>query len=129
MSKTTVYCFEKFSIHQGQTVVSSYMATLEAIKSFDAIPLMDTAKEVDASELDENGRYPKTFAVIYSTRALSVTGQQVGKQDVKKFPSLEAAMSAPFPTGDHYVFASIQVANGWYTRSIDNSEWTLNKSI
>jgi hypothetical protein len=129
MSKTVVYCFENFSIHQGQTVVSNYMATLEAIKSFDAIPLMDTAKEVDASELDENGRYPKTLKVIYSTMTFPLTDQQFGKQTVREFPSLEAVMSAPFPMDDHYIFASLQVANGWYTRLADKPEWMFNQNI
>jgi hypothetical protein len=40
-------------------IPSKRMATLESIKSFNCSPLMETAKEVDTSELDDDGLYPK----------------------------------------------------------------------
>ncbi len=59
MAKITVYYFTKYDINSDRIVTSKRMATLEAIKNFSCIPLIDTAKEVDTSELDEYGRYPK----------------------------------------------------------------------
>ncbi|MDI6722732.1 MAG: hypothetical protein QMD97_04175 [Candidatus Aenigmarchaeota archaeon] len=43
------------------------MATLEAIKRFGCAPIMDTAKEVYAHELDDNGRYSKEKSALYKT--------------------------------------------------------------
>jgi hypothetical protein len=59
MPKVTVYCFTGYHINTDQTINSKHMATLEAIKKSSGVPLMETAKEVDASELDGNGFYPK----------------------------------------------------------------------
>jgi hypothetical protein len=60
MGKVTVYYFTQYDINSDKIVTSKRMATLEAIKSFNCVPLMDTAQEVDGLELDEYGRYPKT---------------------------------------------------------------------
>ena len=129
MPKATVYCFRKFDINKGENVTSKYMATLEAIKGFEGVPLTETAKEVDVSELDDNGRYPKAFKVIYSTKAFPILNGQVGKQHVEAFSSFERATSAPFPTDEKYVFACIRVANGWYTRSSGTDEWEFHEEI
>jgi hypothetical protein len=59
MAKVTVYKFTKASTKTATTIVAPRMATCEAIKRFGGVALKDTAKEVDASEVDENGRYPK----------------------------------------------------------------------
>ncbi len=89
---------------------------------------MDTAKEVDSTEVDENGHYPKSFKVIYSTTAYPVTNpQQIGKLKEVEFSSFEAAKSAPFSVGDKYIFAFIHVVGGCFTRSIDSVEWTFQK--
>jgi hypothetical protein len=55
-----VYYFTQYDIDSDKIVTSKRMATLEAIKNFNFVPLMDTAQEVDGLELDEYGRYPKT---------------------------------------------------------------------
>ena len=99
------------------------MATSAAIKRFNGAPLEGTAKEVDISEIDDDGHYPKNFTVIYSTKVFPVLNPPVGKQTTKEFSSFEAAKASPFPIYDKYVFASIQVVGGWYTRSSDNEEW------
>lgn len=128
MPKTMVYCFTVFDIKQGENIMAKRMATLEAIKSANGVPLMDTAKEVDISELDDNGHYPKYFTVVYSTKTFPLLNNDpVGKGKTKDFSSLEAAKSSPFPTDEKYVFASIQVVGGWYTRSLDNDEWEFQK--
>jgi hypothetical protein len=59
MPKATVYYFKRWDMNVGQMVPSKRMATLKAIKDLGGVPLMETAKEVDASELDGNGFYPK----------------------------------------------------------------------
>lgn len=59
MPKITVYYFTGYNITTDQIIRSKRMATLEAIKTFNGTPLMETAKEVDTSDLDGNGRYPK----------------------------------------------------------------------
>lgn len=59
MPKITVYYFTGYHIATDQIIHSQRMATLETIKRFNCTPLMETAKEVDTSELDDNGRYPK----------------------------------------------------------------------
>ena len=59
MPKVTVYCFTGYDHTSGQTVSAQRMATLETIKELKGTPLMETAKEVDTSELDGNGFYPK----------------------------------------------------------------------
>ena len=59
MGKITVYCFQGYSITKDEIITPKRMATLETIKMYGCTPLMDTAKEVDSSEVDENGRYPK----------------------------------------------------------------------
>ena len=130
MPKTTVYQFTKFDISQGKNIVAMRMATLEAIKLFEGTPVMDTAKEVDETEVDENGRYPKSFRVIYSTKAYPVTNiKPPGKLKEVEIFSFEAAKSAPFPTDEKYVFASIQVVGGYFTRSIDSIEWMFQENL
>ena len=59
MPKTTVYYFIGYDIATDQMIRSKRMATRERIKSFNYSPLNQTAKEVDTSELDDNGFYPK----------------------------------------------------------------------
>jgi hypothetical protein len=57
--RVTVYCFNGYNIIADKTIPSKYMASLETIKKLNCAPLMETAKEVDTSELDDNGFYPK----------------------------------------------------------------------
>ena len=57
MQKVTVYYFTGYNIRTDQVIRSKRMATLETIKRFGCAPLMDTAKDVDASTLDAEGRY------------------------------------------------------------------------
>ena len=57
MQKVTVYYFTKYDGRTDQEVRPRRMATLEFITRIQGHPLMDTAKEVDASELDAEGRY------------------------------------------------------------------------
>ena len=59
MPKITVYYFIGYDIATDQMIRSKRMATREKIKSFGCSPLNQTAKEVDTSELDDNGFYPK----------------------------------------------------------------------
>ena len=59
MAKVTVYYFQGYSIDTDQIITPKRMATLETIKRYCCTPLMETAKEVDVSEVDEDGRYPK----------------------------------------------------------------------
>lgn len=59
MPKTTVYYFTNYNIVTDEIIQSKRMATLETIKRFNFTPLMDTAKEVETSQLDDNGLYPK----------------------------------------------------------------------
>lgn len=59
MQKITVYYFTDYHIITDNVIRSHRMATLDAIKRFDGTPLIETAKEVDPSELDDNGLYPK----------------------------------------------------------------------
>jgi hypothetical protein len=129
MSKTSVYEFTKYDINQGKSITAKRMATLEAIKNFGGTPNMDTATEVDATEIDENGHYPKTFKVIYSTKAFPVLNiNQIGKRKVVEYSSLEAAKSSPFPTDEKYISAMIQVVGGVYTRSYNSNEWAFQEN-
>ena len=57
MQKVTVCYFTKYDVKTDQEVRSQRMATLEFITRIQGHPLKDTAKEVDASELDAEGRY------------------------------------------------------------------------
>lgn len=60
MQKDTVYYYKACYIKTGEEVLSKRMATLETIKRMGpprCEPLMDTVKEVDESEIDENGYY------------------------------------------------------------------------
>lgn len=59
MQKVTVYFFSGYQISKDRIKRSKRMATLEAIKNFGCVPLMDTVREVFAHDLDYNGRYPK----------------------------------------------------------------------
>ena len=60
MQKITVYYFTKYDIKTDQEVPSIRMATLEYIDRIEGTPLMGTAKEINVTDLDDNGRYPKT---------------------------------------------------------------------
>jgi hypothetical protein len=59
MKKVTVYSFKGYKVTTNKTIISDRMATLDAIKRFGCTPIMERSKEVDASEVDEEGRYPK----------------------------------------------------------------------
>lgn len=51
--------FTKYDIKTDQEVHSKRMATLDYINRIGGTPLMETAKEINEADLDENGRYPK----------------------------------------------------------------------
>jgi hypothetical protein len=55
VAKVTVYSFEAYNHQIGATDEAKSMATLEAIKSVKGTPLMDTALDVEESEVDGNG--------------------------------------------------------------------------
>jgi len=58
MSKITVYYFKKWDIYLDKNVQSKSMATFEKINEIQgALPLLETAKEVDTSNLDPDGFY------------------------------------------------------------------------
>ncbi|MGC9976190.1 MAG: hypothetical protein ABSC57_05670, partial [Syntrophales bacterium] len=59
MPKVTVYYFTDYNIVTDQIIRSKRMATFVWVKSLNYMPLMETAKEVDTSELDDDGLYPK----------------------------------------------------------------------
>ena len=59
MPKITVYYFTGYDIVTDQIIRSKRMASRERIRRFNCSPLNHTAKEVDTSELDDNGFYPK----------------------------------------------------------------------
>jgi hypothetical protein len=59
MQKITVYYFTKFDIKTGQEVRSIRMATFEYIDRIKGMPLWNTVKEVNVTDIDENGRYPR----------------------------------------------------------------------
>jgi hypothetical protein len=58
MEKVTVYAFEVYDIVADRIFVPGRMATIGFIERIGRVPIMDTAKEVDATEVDEEGRYP-----------------------------------------------------------------------
>jgi hypothetical protein len=53
-----VYNFEACDIVTDKIVIPERMATIDFIKRIGRVPLMDTATEVDFSDVDDNGRYP-----------------------------------------------------------------------
>jgi hypothetical protein len=59
MPKITVYYFTGYNIVTDEMIRSKRMASRETIRRFNYTPLNQTAKEVDTSELDDNGLYPK----------------------------------------------------------------------
>jgi len=63
MPKITVYYFTSYDIVTDQIIRSKRMASRETIRKFNYTPLNHTAKEVDTSELDDNGFYPKKEAI------------------------------------------------------------------
>jgi hypothetical protein len=67
MPKITVYYFTGYDIATDQMIRSKRMATRERIKRFNCSPLNQTAKEVDTSELDDNGLYPKKESDLEKT--------------------------------------------------------------
>lgn len=56
-TKVTVYKFEVYDIINDKIVVPNRMATMEFIKRINSVPLMDTAKDVNSSDVDGDGRY------------------------------------------------------------------------
>ncbi|MGA2553265.1 MAG: hypothetical protein ABSF20_00595 [Smithella sp.] len=130
MSKVTVYCFKKYSILKDEEILAPRMATLEAIKQFQCIPLMDTGKEVDSSELTGNGEYPKIFTVVYATQGFpAIDHNTVGKMITRKYSSLEGAKATGFPIEDRYIFASMEVCGGFWIKKLNEQEWKfINKN-
>lgn len=59
MPKVTVCYFTKYDIKSDEMIRSKRMATLEKIAELHAVPLRGNDKEVDTSDLDPNGFYPK----------------------------------------------------------------------
>ena len=57
MSKVSVYRFKRYDINSDEHLSSSTYATLEAIKQFGCIPLLETAIQIEESKLDGNGKY------------------------------------------------------------------------
>ncbi len=55
MATVTVYYFTMYDIQYDKVVRSQRPATRETIERFRGIVQEDTAEEVDASRLDENG--------------------------------------------------------------------------
>ena len=51
--------FAKYDINTDKVTKSKRMAIIESIANFNCFPLKETVKEVDTSELDDEGRYPK----------------------------------------------------------------------
>jgi transcriptional regulator with XRE-family HTH domain len=56
-TKVEVYKFEVYDIINDKIVIPNRMATMEFIKRINSFPLMDTAKEVNTSDVDNDGRY------------------------------------------------------------------------
>ena len=46
MSKITAYCFKKYSIAKDEEILAPRMATLEAIKQFQCVPLRIRVKKL-----------------------------------------------------------------------------------
>jgi len=129
VSKLTVYQFKVFDINQGINVLGKRMATLEAINNVNGEPIMETALDVSATEVDGNGHYPKSFTVLYLTKAFPVINKnEIGTQKAVEYFSLEAAKSTPFPTDADYVSAVIFVIGGHYIRSNNSNEWTFQEN-
>ena len=57
MAKVRVFRFKYYNINTGFDGPRKHMATLEHIEQVGGSPVLATAKEVDASELDGEGRY------------------------------------------------------------------------
>jgi hypothetical protein len=55
VDEVTVYYFAMYDINADKIVGSRRPATLDAIKRFGGIPLMDTAQVVDPSRIDDIG--------------------------------------------------------------------------
>jgi len=55
VKKVTVYFFEKYDLMTNQFVRSKRPATLEAIAKVHPHKIMETALEIDETELDGNG--------------------------------------------------------------------------
>ncbi len=57
MAKVKVYEFTKYNVNTDEEGPRGFMGTLKYIKGIGGTPVLETAKEVDASELDYDGRY------------------------------------------------------------------------
>lgn len=57
MKTIPVYSYEKYDHQTGSMKIATHKATEEAILSFEAIKLDDTKEIVDASKIDDFGRY------------------------------------------------------------------------
>ena len=71
MGKATVYYFTFFDTDTGETVRPRRPGTLKAIENTSLTSvksLMNTAQEVDESELDEHGFYPRRYRSTQAAR-------------------------------------------------------------
>lgn len=57
MPKITVYYFKKYDIRMDKYLRSKSMTALEKITEIHATPLIETAKEIDTSNLAPDGFY------------------------------------------------------------------------
>ena len=57
MSKVPVYRFRGYDINSDAQPSPSTYATLEAIKQFGCVPLLETEIYIEESKLDGNGKY------------------------------------------------------------------------
>ena len=64
--RVTVYFFTKYDILSDQTIRSKRPATLEAIRLAFGQPLMETAEEISAYDLDEDGFRRRDYSVASS---------------------------------------------------------------
>ena len=55
MVKTTVYHFLKYSVAHGEKLVSPRSAVMETIVKLQGEPILTTAQEVDAMDVDSDG--------------------------------------------------------------------------
>jgi hypothetical protein len=58
MAQVPVYYFRKYDIATDQHAVSQRMATLDAIWREAGMPIMESRKDVESSEVDAEGFYP-----------------------------------------------------------------------
>ncbi len=57
MNKVMVYWFKAWSVDAGEDLLSKSMATKDEIERRSGTPILESALEVDESQLDQFGRY------------------------------------------------------------------------